>query len=51
MQNTTTNVEQTMIDDLDNLLGMPGAESIVTPVEETVESSEETPPKLTSSHQ
>lgn len=46
MQNTTTNVEQTMIDDLDNLLGMPGAESIVTPVEETVESSEETPPKF-----
>jgi len=46
MQDTQTNVEQTTVDDLDNLLGMPGAESIVTPVEETVENSEETPPKF-----
>jgi len=46
MQDTQTNVEQTTVDDLDNLLGMPGAESIVTPVEEAVENSEETPPKF-----
>ena len=46
MQDTQTNVEQTTVDDLDNLLGMPGAESIVTPVQETVETDEETQPKF-----
>jgi hypothetical protein len=46
MQDTQTNVEQTTVDDLDNLLGMPGADSIVTPVEETVETDEEAQPKF-----
>ena len=31
MSTTQTNVEQTQVEDLDNLLGMPGAESVITP--------------------
>lgn len=34
MSETKTNVEHAQVDDLDNLLGMPGAESIVTPADE-----------------
>jgi hypothetical protein len=33
MSETQTNVQQSQVDDLDNLLGMPGAESVITPNE------------------
>ena len=46
MQDTQTNVQQTTVDDLDNLLGMPGAESIVTAVDKATESSEDAQPKF-----
>ena len=35
---TQTNTEQVQVEDLDNLLGMPGAESVMTPASETEES-------------
>jgi hypothetical protein len=45
MSDTNTNIEQMDIDqaDLDNLLGMPGADSVITPVAESSKSAEEAP--------
>lgn len=51
MSDTNTNIEQMDIDqaDLDNLLGMPGADSVITPVDESSQETTETAPNFFSS--